>query len=87
MRISIDEAGKDIQGYHDDGHKVDVCTRFCLVTVAEKSEGLVITVHSRMTHFNVTVDPEGFTKTEYDSPNIVFDKEEPALSLEAEAGS
>jgi hypothetical protein len=86
MRISIDEAGKDIRGYHDDGHKVDVCTRYCLVTVAEKSEGLVITVHTHMTHFHVTVDSEGFTGVSYDMPSIVFDKEEPALSLEAEAG-
>jgi hypothetical protein len=86
MRISIDEAGKDIRGYHDDGHKVDVCTRFCLVTVAEKSDGLVITVHSRIEHFDLTVDHEGFTGISYDTPHIVFDKEEPALSLAAEAG-
>ncbi len=81
MRIEIDDIMEE-----SEGGKVGMGTNFCLVTVAEKLDGLVITVHSRMTHFDLTVDPEGFTGISYDTPAIVFDKEEPASSLAAKAG-
>jgi hypothetical protein len=47
----------------------------------------VIDIHTVNIHHTITVNTEGFATVEYNFPTVVFDKEEPAQSVAAKAGS
>lgn len=83
MHIQIDDIPEE-----DEAGKVRAGTTFCAVTIEENPTTVLITAYSQKSRLFLTVYADGTMNVVEDDDwqGLVFDKEEPALSLAAKAG-